>query len=78
VPRAHSPKRPTPCLDSVRAPATQHERCFSDGPPSGSPSTEPGQLQAPRLRRVRGYRALPQLRVAVKQGVTQGKEEMVA
>ncbi len=32
----------------------------------------------PRLRRLRGYRALPQLRVALKQGITQGKEEMVA
>ena len=30
-----------------------------------------------RLRRLRGYRALPQLRVALKQGITQGKEEMV-
>lgn len=28
----------------------------------------------PRLRRLRGYRALPQLRVALQQGLTQGKE----
>jgi len=32
----------------------------------------------PRLRRLRGYRVLPQLRVALKQAVTQGKDEMVA
>jgi hypothetical protein len=32
----------------------------------------------PRLSRLRGYRALPQLRVALKQGVTQGQEVMVA
>ena len=32
----------------------------------------------PRLRRLRGYRALPQLRVALKEGTTQGKEVRVA
>lgn len=32
----------------------------------------------PRLRRLRGYRALPQLRVALKQGIRQGKEARVA
>ncbi|MDQ7841326.1 MAG: hypothetical protein RDU83_09905 [bacterium] len=32
----------------------------------------------PRLRRLRGYRAVPQLRVALKQGITQGQEETVA
>jgi transposase-like protein len=32
----------------------------------------------PRLRRLRGYRALPQLRVALNQGITQAKEVMVA
>jgi transposase-like protein len=32
----------------------------------------------PRLRRLRGYRALPQLRVALKEGATQGKEVRVA
>jgi len=32
----------------------------------------------PRLRRLRGYRALPQLRTALKQGLTQEKEVMVA
>lgn len=32
----------------------------------------------PRLRRLRGYRALPQLCVALKHGLTQGKEVMVA
>lgn len=32
----------------------------------------------PRLRRLRGYRALPALRAAVKQDVTKGEEVMVA
>jgi hypothetical protein len=32
----------------------------------------------PKLRRLRGYRALPQLQVALKQGITQGQGEMVA
>jgi putative transposase len=32
----------------------------------------------PRLRRLRGYRALPQLRIALQQDLTQGKEVMVA
>jgi len=32
----------------------------------------------PRLRRLRGYRALPQLRVALRERVTQAKEVMVA
>lgn len=32
----------------------------------------------PRLRRLRGYRALPQLRIALKQDLTQGKEVKVA
>ena len=32
----------------------------------------------PRLRRLRGYRALPQLRVALKPGITQEQEVMVA
>ena len=32
----------------------------------------------PRLRRLRGYRALPNLRVALKEGATQGKEVRVA
>ena len=32
----------------------------------------------PRLRRLRGYRALPQLRVALKQGITQATDGLVA
>jgi hypothetical protein len=32
----------------------------------------------PRLRRLRGYRALPQLRAALKQGITEGREVLVA
>jgi hypothetical protein len=32
----------------------------------------------PRLRRLRGYRALPQLRTALKRESTQGKEMLVA
>lgn len=32
----------------------------------------------PRLRRLRGYRALPALRTALKQGITKGEEVMVA
>ncbi len=32
----------------------------------------------PRLRRLRGYRALPQLRAALTEGITQGKEARVA
>ena len=32
----------------------------------------------PRLRRLRGYRALPQLRVVLKEGITPGKEVRVA
>jgi hypothetical protein len=32
----------------------------------------------PRLRRLRGYRALPQLRVALQQVIAQGKEVLVA
>ena len=32
----------------------------------------------PRLRRLRGYRVLPHLRVALTQGITQGKEVLVA
>lgn len=32
----------------------------------------------PRLRRLRGYRALPQLRIALQQVITQGKEVLVA
>lgn len=35
-------------------------------------------LVEPGLRRLRGYRALPQLHVALKQGLTQGKEVLVA
>ncbi|MDQ7839860.1 MAG: hypothetical protein RDU83_02395 [bacterium] len=32
----------------------------------------------PRLRRLRGYRALPQLRIALETAVMQGKEVRVA
>ena len=32
----------------------------------------------PRLRRLRGYRALPQLRAALKQGITEEREVLVA
>jgi hypothetical protein len=32
----------------------------------------------PRLQRLRGYRALPQLRIALQQAITQGKEVLVA
>ncbi len=32
----------------------------------------------PWLRRLRGYRALPQLKVALKEEITQGKEGLVA